>query len=273
MQWSRVKSIFLVILLLVDGFLCLNIAGKYVSRSYRQAENAHNIVEILSGQGIRVGAGFSLPDAHTLPVLQIDRSRADEDRFSYGLLGRGRPAPGGAGRLGHGALYVGGGHGVVAGRRAGHGAFVPAGYAAPSDSGEALRLARTLLTQAGLAAANLSLQADGLTVTASFPTAGVPVFNRALTLDFAADRVRLSGLWTFDTPYITKSGNYVTFAATDALFTLISREEVTQIDSLTAGFLLGESGSGRMQMTPGWRVKTNTGSFFVDSLKISSVLL
>ena len=35
MQWSRVKSIFLVILLLVDGFLCLNIAGKYVSRSYR----------------------------------------------------------------------------------------------------------------------------------------------------------------------------------------------------------------------------------------------
>lgn len=87
MQWSRVKSIFLVILLLVDGFLCLNIAGKYVSRSYRQAENAHNIVEILSGQGIRVGAGFSLPDAHTLPVLQIDRSRADEDRFSYGLLG------------------------------------------------------------------------------------------------------------------------------------------------------------------------------------------
>lgn len=73
--------------------------------------------------------------------------------------------------------------------------------------------------------------------------------------------MRLSGLWTFDTPYITKSGNYVTFAATDALFTLISREEVTQIDSLTAGFLLGESGSGRMQMTPGWRVKTNAGSF------------
>ena len=54
MQWSRVKSIFLVILLLVDGFLAFNIAGKYLSRSYRQAENAYNIVEILSGRGIRV---------------------------------------------------------------------------------------------------------------------------------------------------------------------------------------------------------------------------
>ena len=273
MQWSRVKSICLVILLLVDGFLCLNIAGKYVSRSYRQAENAHNIVEILSGQGIRVGAGFSLPDAHTLPVLQIDRSRADEDRFSFGLLGE--DALRQEEQDGSGTVRYTSEAGTVSWQGGGQvtGAFVPAGYAAPSDSGEALRLARTLLTQAGLAAANLSLQADGLTVTASFPTAGVPVFNRALTLDFAADRVRLSGLWTFDTPYITKSGNYVTFAATDALFTLISREEVTQIDSLTAGFLLGESGSGRMQMTPGWRVKTNAGSFFVDSLKISSVLL
>lgn len=273
MQWSRVKSIFLVILLLVDGFLFLNIAGKYVSRSYRQAENAHNIVEILSTQGIRVGEDFSLPDTHALPVLQIDRSRADEDRFSFGLLGEQalrQEEQDGSGTVRYtsdtGAMSWQGGGQVS-------GAFVPEGYAAPTDGEAALRLARALLSQAGLATANLSFAVDGLTVTVSFPTAGVPVFNRALTLDFAPDRVRLSGLWTFDTPYITKSGNYVTFAATDALFTLLSREEITEIDSLTAGFLLGESGSGRMQMTPGWRVKTNAGSFFVDSLKISSILL
>lgn len=273
MQWSRVKSIFLVILLLVDGFLCLNIAGKYVSRSYRQAENAHNIVEILSGQGIRVGAGFSLPDAHTLPVLQIDRSRADEDRFSYGLLGE--DALRQEEQDGSGTVRYTSEAGTVSWQGGGQvtGAFVPADYTAPADSAEALHRARTLLTGAGLATATLSFAADGLSVTVSFPTAGVPVFNRALTLDFEPDRVRLSGLWTFDTPYITKSGNYVTFAAADALFTLLAHEQVSRVDSLTAGFLLGESGSGRMQMTPGWCIQTNAGSFFVDSLKISSVLL
>ena len=33
MQWSRTKTILIVILLLVDGFLFFNIAEKYVSRS------------------------------------------------------------------------------------------------------------------------------------------------------------------------------------------------------------------------------------------------
>ena len=82
MQWSRVKSILILILLLVDGFLIINIAGKYVSHSYRMAENAHHIMEILERRSIT--ADFDLPEAHTLPVLQIDRSRADEDKFAAG---------------------------------------------------------------------------------------------------------------------------------------------------------------------------------------------
>ena len=53
----------------------------------------------------------------------------------------------------------------------------------------------------------------------------------------------------------------------------VHQSDTLEHGAVVAGFLLGESGSGRMQMTPGWRVKTNAGSFFVDSLKISSVLL
>ena len=65
MQWSRTKTILILILLLVDGFLIINIAGKYVSHSYRMAENAHNIVEILDSAGHHgIDPGFDLP-AHT----------------------------------------------------------------------------------------------------------------------------------------------------------------------------------------------------------------
>ena len=142
----------------------------------------------------------------------------------------------------------------------------------PTDRTMAQAYAQDILEKAGVAASvGWETDAESLTVTASFETAGVPVFNRALTLIFREKDIELTGWWTFGMPYITKSGNYVAFSATDALFNLISKNEITQIDKMELGFLLSESGGGRVQMTPGWRVETNAGSFFVDSLKKSSV--
>ncbi len=273
MQWSRVKSILIMILLLIDGFLIVNIAGKYVSNYYRTAENAHNITEILERRGIAQGALFELPETHTLPVLQIDRSRADEDRFAVGLLGgdlvRTEQPDGGT-------VYYESAQGVLNWRDGGvvSGTLKPKQYTRPRDHAAAQAYACEVLKAAGISASvDWQRSEDGGTVTASFPTAGVPVFNRTLTLIFREQDIELTGWWTFGMPYITKSGNYVAFSATDALFNLISKNEIAQIDKMELGFLLSESGGGRVQMTPGWRVDTNAGSFFVDSLKKSSVFV
>ena len=263
MQWSRTKTILIVILLLVDGFLFFNIAEKYVSRSYREAENAHNIVEILTARGIGIDPGFDLPDTQALPVLQADRSRVEEDKFAYGLLGE--DAISSEQASGSTVRYTSGG--------AVSGTIMPEAYTQPADEGQAKEQAERLLTQAGLTTGSLTLAVNGQVVTASFPTAGVPVFNRVITLTFEKEQILLSGVWTFGMPYITKSGNYVTFAAADALFILISGTEIEQITGMEQGFLLSESGGGRVQLTPGWRINTNTGSFFVDSLKKSVSVL
>lgn len=269
MQWSRVKSILILILLLVDGFLIINIAGKYVSHSYRTAENAHNIMEILERRSIT--ASFDLPENHALPVLQIDRSRADEDKFAAGLLGaelvRTEQPDGGT-------VYYESPYGELNWRDGGvvAGTLKPDNYQKPADDEEAETYAQSILQHAGISA-SLDWKCENFTATASFPTAGVPVFNRELTLVFQEKEVELMGWWTFGMPYITKSGNYVNFLATDALFYFISKNEVARIDGMQLGFLLSESGGGRVQMTPGWRIETDTGSFFVDSLKKSSVLV
>ncbi len=270
MQWSRVKSILIFILLLVDGFLIINIAGKYVSNYYRTAENAHNIMEILERRGI--AASFDLPETHTLPVLQIDRSRADEDRFAAGLLGAAlvrTEQPDG------GTVYYESAYGNLNWRDGGvvAGTLKPENYQPPEDHEEAETYAQSILQQAGITATLDWTCEDGVTAIASFPTAGVPVFNRELTLIFREKEIELMGWWTFGMPYITKSGNYVNFLAIDALFNFISKNEVERIDEMQLGFLLSESGGGRVQMTPGWRIETNKGSFFVDSLKKSSVLV
>lgn len=272
MQWSRTKTILIVILLLVDGFLFFNIAEKYVSRSYRETENAHNIVEILTVRGIGIDPGFDLPDIQALPVLQADRSRVEEDKFAYGLLGE--DAISSEQASGSTVRYTSG-RGTLEWRDGGavSGTIVPEAYTQPADDTQTKEQAEHLLTQAGLTTSSLTLAANGQTVTASFPTAGVPVFNRVITLTFEKEQIVLSGVWTFGMPYITKSGNYVTFAAADALFILISGTEIEQITGMEQGFLLSESGGGRVQLTPGWRINTNTGSFFVDSLKKSVSVL
>lgn len=272
MQWSRTKTILIVILLVVDGFLLFNIAGKFVSRYYRQTENAHTIVEILSARGIEIDPDFSLPDTQALPVLQVDRSRTDEDRFSYGLLGDDALS---SEQTSGNAVQYSSDRGALTWRDGGNvsGVLTPDGYTQPADTKQAQTEAERLLTNAGLTTGNLTLAASDLTVTASFPTAGVAVFNRVITLTFEKDQITVSGMWTFGMPYITKSGNYVTFAAADALFSLISGTEIEQVTGMEQGFLLSESGSGRVQMTPGWRIDTNAGSFFVDSLKKSVSVL
>lgn len=272
MQWSRVKSILIVILLLVDGFLLLNVAGKYFSRSYRAAENAHNITEILTARGIETGKSFALPEAGALPVLQVDRSRSDEDAFSTGLLGEDavrEDKPDGATSYVStvGTLTWSGG-GEVAG------AFLPSDYVLPDAAREMEHLTQTLLQEAGVTSpVLLEINETEAAVSVHFTTAGVPVFNRALTFRFAPDKIVLSGWWTFGMPYTTKSGSYVTCAAADAIFTLIAKNTVARIDELESGFLLTENGGGRVQMTPGWRIETDSGSFFVDSLKKSSILI
>lgn len=270
MQWSRVKSILIVILLLVDGFLFFNIAGKYLSSYYRAAENAHNMIEILTGRGIEVAKSFSLPKSGALPVLQVDRSRSDEDNFAYGLLGDAEKIEQQDGST---VIYQND-KGTVEWRDGGYitANFTPSNYEQPQTTRETETIAKSLLEATGVSA-SLEWMVDEKVAMVVFPTAGVSVFNRGLHLMFGEDTVMIQGCWTFGIPYITTSGNYVTFTATDALFNFVSKNEVGQIKEMELGFLLSESGGGRIQMIPGWRIDTDAGSFFVDSLKKTSISL
>ena len=272
MQWSRVKSILIVILLVANGFLAFNIAGKYVSRYYRETETAHNMTVILTARGIEPGRALTLPEAHSLPVLQIDRSRPDEDTFSTGLLGedaeRTETPDGAVTYTGAAGSLTWSGGGSVAG------AVTPVGYKRPSGARAMEEAVQKLLSDAGVTnSVELAADETASMVTAGFQTAGVPVFNRKLTFGFSDTRVTLTGWWTFGVPYTTRSGVYAACEASDAVFTLISRETVGRIDRLEEGFLLTENGSGRVQMTPGWRIETDIGCFFVDSLKKSSMAI
>lgn len=266
MQWDKVKNVLIVILLVVNLFLIGNFGVK-LWQDYRRGEELMEDLRALTQKyGMQMDDAFQLPGDKVLPTLSIDRSRADEEAVAQAMLGETverTEQEDGAVRFesdaGQMEWYADGT--VQAECRTGH--------ETPDDASSALRLAKQLLSDWGLQVEHEDAQADGTTVTMSGTVAGQPVHNRVLILRFDADgTVALSGLWSFGTPYTTVRGSGVSCNAADALLEFAARvQDVTRIDSMTAGYRMEVDSNRRLQLTPTWKIVTDLGEYLVDCAK------
>ena len=87
MQWSRVKTILIVILLLVDSFLLCMLGGKAWFAYQREQEIRENLQSVLSQNGITLENSMKIPGKAMMPQLYIDRSRIKEAETAAALLG------------------------------------------------------------------------------------------------------------------------------------------------------------------------------------------
>ena len=87
MQWSRVKTILIITLLLVDGFLIAMLGGKALFVYQRQQEMRQHVEMILLKNGITLASSMKIPRSAPMPQLRVDRSRADEAALANALLG------------------------------------------------------------------------------------------------------------------------------------------------------------------------------------------
>ena len=88
MQWDKVKTILLAILLAVDGFLAWNLSQNFVSHSQRTRETLADVRELIGEQGVQLAPGFSIPAGATLPALEAERSASAEEQAAAALLGQ-----------------------------------------------------------------------------------------------------------------------------------------------------------------------------------------
>lgn len=263
MQWSRVKSILIVMLLLVDCFLGCMLGVKAVSAYQRKAQTREHLNTVLASYGMELAQGISLPDDALMPQLSIDRNRADEAAAASALLGGSADRSEGE----DGSQFVSS-EGQVIWQENGHmrAYLKPAAYQCPEPDQVRLR-AQELLESAGLSVSGMEWEVDGLSATASFKTAGYEVFNRSITVAYSEDAIRISGLWTFGTPYATRSDLYASYNPTDALLLFAGSGQAKRIQSITPGLLLTNAAGNQFQLTPVWQIRTDNGTFFVDPLK------
>lgn len=265
MQWTRVKSILLCVLLAVDLFLAINFGWKYFASYARVQQNEQNIIDLLGTRNISVSEMFALPESTQLPALEIERTQDSEDVFSLGLLGEAAVRT----ELGDGQVEYSSDNGVILWDLQGavQANVTPTNYSQPTSATEVRTAARATLESAGISADFIWSAQTDTSITASFETAGVTVFNRSLTIRFLPDQVEISGWWTFDTPYTTYSDNQVDMTPSDAIFTFIDLQEMEQLESIQAGFLLTEGTVPRLQLVPAWEIVADGKIFYLDAYK------
>ena len=266
MQWDKVKNVLIVILLVVNLFLIGNFGAKIWQNYQRSEELEADLRTLTQEYGRQLDDSFRLPKDKVLPILSIDRSRTDEETVAQAMLGEAVERT----EQEDGTVLFQSDSGKVEWHADGTvQAECTTGEAAPEDASAALRLARRLLSDWGLQAEDESLHADGLTVTMTGTVAGRPVHNRRLTLQFDEDGgVALTGLWSFGTPYTTVQGSGVSCNAADALLEFAARaQEVGRIDSMTAGYRMEMDSNRRLQLTPTWKISTDSGEYLVDCAK------
>ena len=230
-------------------------------------EKNEYFLTILTREGIAAAEDFSLPETLLLPMLEVDRNKTDEDLFTKGLLGenmeRTEDAAGNTVYQSPLGKIVWSTEGKV------QGAFSPANYEYPRSEREMrVRTAQILETCGISSTIKIEANLEEQSVSSGFDTAGAPVFNRNLRFVFGASEILVDGWWTFQTPYMVQTNNYVVCEPTDAILTLLKEEpSVNQIDAAAVGYILLTNAGRQISIVPCCRITTEQGVFFVDSLK------
>lgn len=263
MQWSRVKTILIVLLLFVDSFLLCVLGGKAWFAYQRRQEMRAHIQIVLHEKGMTLADTMKLPGSAMMPQLYMDRSRAEEAAVAAALLG------GSAERRDEGEVsYFESEYGEVVWKEQGEldAHLTPADYVQPQ--GESMRSeAERLMKGAGLYSSGILWDVKENTITASVKIAGYEVFNRKLTITYEETGLRMQGLWTFSEPYSTKNNLYASYPPSDALMLFAGFGLASRIDSMEPGLLLTNAAGNQFALSPVWRIVTDKGVFFVDPLK------
>ena len=263
MEWSKLKTIILLMLAGVNLFLLVLVGLRAGRGAIYEDETRQTAVQVLEQRGIAFGLE-QVPDDISLPAFSVTRDRDREEADAQALLGDVTREEGVRPR------YTG---------DQGSAEFSMNGTFLAEFSGEAWVLqpgqsveeaSRNCLALIGFQASEGAVTARGEeTVFTCFQIReGAPVFSCPATLTWQGDRlVRMEGVRLVGTAS-AGAGQSLLSTPTILLRFLsgVSQEGYvcSRIEGMDAGYLT--SGSGRtVQLTPVWRMATDTGYFYMDA--------
>lgn len=266
MEWSKLKNIIILILLLVNGFLLFMVrAQERDSEQYRE-QTVTDTVSVLERNGIRIDRSL-IPEELDLTPMTVERDQEAEAALAAALLGECESSDLGSGRH---AYQGSGGWAEFRSNGSFSIAFRTQTWTAP-DGGEEEH-ALKLMEQVGLTGELVSRQESGgrVTLTLRQIWQKAPVYSCQITLEYEDGSLRsAAGQRLMGTPQPSGEADELISVPTALLRVLNGVNDLgdlcNEITSMTPGYLLTVSADAT-RLIPMWYVTTDTGAYSLNAL-------
>lgn len=267
MEWSKLKNIIILILLLANLFL-LVMVGTQERDSARYREQAiTDAVGVLERNGIRLDRTH-VPEELKLTPLTVEREQEAEAALAAAWLGECEHSDLGSGRHAYQSAQ-----GWAEFRS--NGSFSVTfhdGSRQVEKSGGEEAYALALLKEAGLTGETVSRKENGgaVTLTLRQTWQGLPVYSCEITLEYVDGSLRsIAGQRLMGTPQSGGDKTELISVPTALLRVLNGINDLgdicNEITAMTPGYLLTASADGT-RLIPMWYVTTDTGAYSLNAL-------
>lgn len=266
MEWSKLKNIIILILVLANLFLLIMVGTQQRSSVQYQEQAISDALAVLDRNGIRLNRDI-IPDKISLTPLTVARDRANEAALATELLGNCAVSDLGGGRF----LYQSD-LGQAEFRSNGNFSFVFAvGAHTASAAVEQQAHALATMTRIGFSGTPVSREAPGqrTLITLRQTYQELPVFSCHVTLEYEGYDLRsITGQRLMGNPTAdTDSGTSITVPT--ALLRILNGitglgDICSEITDITPGYLL--SSTDTVRLVPVWYVTTDTGTYTLNTL-------
>lgn len=255
MKTSRLKSIVIVILVIVNAFLLALLLVQRAQERAAYARRADELVTLCASSGVTLDASI-LPRDEASAAVDLTRDSERERDFADALLGSTDSIDSGGGIY---RYYNADGSATFRGAGS-----VSAACTRSVDDADAF--CAELFAAFGYRETQRTLSDGTGTVTAVRQIDGADVFNAELTLTFAYGYFRAAE-GTF-LPAVPSDGTDGLDAVTAVVTFLDYRNSTgllcTEITGVQGGYLLQSTASAPLRLVGVWRIDTNVASYYVN---------
>ena len=244
MKASRLKTIVIVILLLVNAFLLFLLLSRRAEQTQAYERTVEQLCELFARSGVSFDRAL-LPENSDVYALSPERSSTREMAFAKSLLGDDVSA------FDSCSLRSGG--------------TVDAVLSRPLD--DAAQFSRELFRSFGYEEVSFSLNGGSGSVTGMRRSKNGPIYNAALTLTFTDSTLTgVSGTFLSDLDEGRRTDGLDAISALVRFLDYcgVSGVVCTEVSALDSGYLLQSSASAPLRLIPVWRITTDVNNYYVN---------
>lgn len=259
MDSRKLERIVLLILLLLNVFLLAVVLSDSAQTRRSNAETAEALTAFLKENGFSVADG-AIRIRSAPPKCTLTRELETEHRMITRLIGTSTARDQG------GNIYFYSGTRGQAQLRGSGEMDVIFESGVVSMRGGTARAALRALRRCRIPALSAASSSDAeFWVTQD----GIPVYNAVLRFDFSGGSYYvMSGTRIFDTVVKDENEDLLDSVSVLIRFVELVRDEgyiCSRIDAVAPGYLMTVTRSGEQELSPVWRIETDTGVFFIDA--------